>query len=141
MSVILETTKGDITVDLFIKERPKSKLSWKFHCLKAYIKHFFLASMNFLKLCKMKKYNFNRFHHVERNFLCQTGDPTGTGRGGESIFGYVLHEIVLYGFNHYQDFVSLLYGEQAKYYEAEQVPVIKHTKPGLLSMVNVGDNM
>nr|CAG4647199.1 EOG090X0971 [Megafenestra aurita]SVE92499.1 EOG090X0971 [Megafenestra aurita] len=106
MSVILETTKGDLTVDLFIQERPKSKLS----CL------------NFLKLCKMKTYNFNRFHHVERNFLCQTGDPTGTGRGGESIFG-------------------LLYGEQAKYYEAEQVPILKHNKPGLLSMVNVGDNM
>nr|SVE71157.1 EOG090X0971 [Daphnia similis]SVE71789.1 EOG090X0971 [Daphnia similis] len=103
MSVILETTKGDLTVDLFIKERSKT-------CL------------NFLKLCKMKRYNFNRFHHVERNFLCQTGDPTGTGRGGESIFG-------------------LLYGQQAKFYEAEQVPVLKHTKPGLLSMVNVGDNM
>nr|SVE77109.1 EOG090X0971 [Daphnia lumholtzi] len=103
MSVVLETTKGDLTVDLFIKERPKT-------CL------------NFLKLCKMKRYNFNRFHHVERNFLCQTGDPTGTGRGGESIFG-------------------LLYGQQAKYYEAEQLPVLKHTKPGLLSMVNVGDNM
>ncbi|KZS06222.1 Peptidyl-prolyl cis-trans isomerase 4-like protein [Daphnia magna] len=103
MSVILETTKGDLTVDLFIKERPKT-------------------CMNFLKLCKMKQYNFNRFHHVERNFLCQTGDPTETGRGGESIFG-------------------LLYGQQANYYEAEQVPVLKHTKPGLLSMVNVGDNM
>ena len=38
----------------------------------------------------MKSYNFNRFHHVERNFLCQTGDPTGTGRGGESIFGYYM---------------------------------------------------
>ena len=25
MSVILETTKGDLTVDLYIKERPKSK--------------------------------------------------------------------------------------------------------------------
>lgn len=36
---------------------------------------------------------------------------------------------------------SVLYGQQAKYYEAEQVPVLKHTKPGLLSMVNVGDNM
>nr|SVE74290.1 EOG090X0971 [Daphnia barbata] len=96
MSVILETTKGDLTVDLFIKERPKT-------------------CQNFLKLCKMKRYNFNRFYHVERNFLCQAGDPTGTGRGGESIFG-------------------ILYGEQAKYYEGEQVPVLKHTKPGLLSM-------
>lgn len=38
-------------------------------------------------------------------------------------------------------FPRLLYGQQANYYEAEQVPVLKHTKPGLLSMVNVGDNM
>lgn len=38
-------------------------------------------------------------------------------------------------------FSRVLYGQQAKYYEAEQVPVLKHTKPGLLSMVNVGDNM
>ena len=39
------------------------------------------------------------------------------------------------------DICRILYGQQAKYYEAEQVPVLKHTKPGLLSMVNVGDNM
>nr|CAG4636317.1 EOG090X0971 [Eubosmina coregoni]SVE69908.1 EOG090X0971 [Eubosmina coregoni] len=103
MSVILETTKGDLTVDLYIKARPKT-------CL------------NFLKLCKIKSYNLNRFHYVERNFLCQTGDKTGTGRGGGSIYG-------------------ILYGDQARYYEAEQVPVLKHTKPGLLSMVNVGENM
>ncbi len=34
-------------------------------------------------------------------------------------------------------FYRILYGEQAKYYEAEQVPLLKHIKPGLLSMVNV----
>nr|CAG4644929.1 EOG090X0971 [Leptodora kindtii] len=103
MSVVIETTKGDITVDLYVKERPKS-------------------SLNFLKLCKMKSYNFCRFHHVERNFLAQTGDPSGTGRGGESIFGK-------------------LYGDQARFYEAEQLPILKHTKPGIVSMVNVGNNM
>nr|CAG4648046.1 EOG090X0971 [Moina brachiata]SVE93113.1 EOG090X0971 [Moina brachiata] len=103
MALIIETTKGDMIVDLYTKARPKT-------------------CMNFLKLCKIKYFNFNTFHQVERNFLCQTGDPTGTGRGGQSIFG-------------------VLYGEQAKYYEAENIPVIRHTKPGLLSMVNVGDNM
>ena len=35
----------------------------------------------------------------------------------------------------------VLYGEQARFYQAEQVPVIKHSKPGLLSMVNVGNDM
>jgi len=34
-----------------------------------------------------------------------------------------------------------LYGEQARYYEAEKVPRIKHTKLGTLSMVNCGDGM
>ena len=34
-----------------------------------------------------------------------------------------------------------VYGDQAKYYEAENLPILKHTKLGVLSMVNVGDNM
>ena len=38
MSVVIETTIGDFTVDLYLKERPKT-------CL------------NFLKLCKNKAYN------------------------------------------------------------------------------------
>ena len=77
MSVVIETTQGDLTVDLFTKERPKT-------CL------------NFLKLCKTKAYNLNLFHTVQADFIAQTGDPTGTGRGGESIF-------------------SQLYGEQVRY--------------------------
>jgi len=103
MSVVIETTQGDVTVDLFLKERPKT-------CL------------NFLKLCKTKAYNLNLFHTVQSDFIAQTGDPSGTGRGGESIF-------------------CQLYGEQAKYYEAETIPRIKHTKQGLISMVNCGDNV
>jgi peptidyl-prolyl cis-trans isomerase-like 4 len=67
MSVVIETTVGDLTVDLFTKERPKT-------CL------------NFVKLCKAKKYNMNLFHMVQPGFIAQTGDPTGTGRGGDSIF-------------------------------------------------------
>lgn len=35
----------------------------------------------------------------------------------------------------------LLYGEQAKFFESEKVPIIKHHKEGLLSMVNYGDQM
>ncbi|CAL8110472.1 unnamed protein product [Orchesella dallaii] len=103
MSVVIETTLGDITVDLYVKERPKT-------------------CTNFLKLCKTKYYNYNLFHSVQRGFIAQTGDPTGSGRGGESIYG-------------------ILYGPQAKYYEAEKIPIIKHIKPGLISMVNCGDQM
>lgn len=103
MSVILETSLGEITIDLFTDERPRS-------CL------------NFLKLCKIKYYNFSLFYSVQRNLVAQTGDPTGTGKGGESIYGK-------------------LYGEQAKFFEMEQAPRMKHSRAGLVSMVNNGQNM
>ena len=103
MSVIIETTLGDIVVDLFVEERPT-------------------CCLNFLKLCKMKYYNYTLFHSVQRNFVAQAGDPTGTGRGGESIYLY-------------------LYGEQAKYFGAKTQPKIKHTKAGTLSMVNDGNGL
>lgn len=36
---------------------------------------------------------------------------------------------------------GIVQGEKARYYEAEQMPKIKHSKIGLISMVNCGDNM
>ncbi|XP_062293033.1 peptidyl-prolyl cis-trans isomerase-like 4 [Scomber scombrus] len=102
MAVLLETTLGDVVIDLFTDERPKT-------CL------------NFLKLCKIKYYNYCLVHNVQRDFIMQTGDPTGTGRGGESIF-------------------SKLYGDQARFFEAEKTPRIKHRKKGTVSMVNNGND-
>lgn len=89
---------GDIVIDLYTEERPR-------------------ACLNFLKLCKIKYYNYCLVHNVQRDFIMQTGDPLGTGRGGESIF-------------------SKLYGDQARYFEPEKVPRIKHKKLGTVSMVN-----
>uniref|UniRef100_A0A0P4VTD5 peptidylprolyl isomerase n=1 Tax=Rhodnius neglectus TaxID=72488 RepID=A0A0P4VTD5_9HEMI len=103
MAVVIETTVGDITVDLYTEERPQT-------------------CKNFLKLCKIKYYNFCLFHSIQANFIAQTGDPTGIGTGGESVFGIV-------------------YGNESRYYEGEKMPKIKHNKPGLLSMVNCGNNM
>ncbi|KAK7150810.1 hypothetical protein R3I93_011921 [Phoxinus phoxinus] len=100
MAVLLETTLGDIVIDLYTEERPK-------------------ASLNFLKLCKIKYYNYCLIHNVQRDFIVQTGDPTGTGRGGESVF-------------------CKLYGDQARFFESEKVPRIKHRKKGTVSMVNNG---
>ena len=103
MSVVIETSVGDLVIDLYVEERP--------NCCK-----------NFLKLCKIKYYHFCLFHNVQQNYIAQTGDPTGTGRGGESIF-------------------SFAYGDQAKYFEMEKFPKIKHRKLGTVSMINNGQDM
>uniref|UniRef100_A0A915E9H7 Peptidyl-prolyl cis-trans isomerase n=1 Tax=Ditylenchus dipsaci TaxID=166011 RepID=A0A915E9H7_9BILA len=92
-----------MVVDLFVKERPNT-------------------CKNFLKLCKIKYYNFNQFFTIEQNYIAQSGDPSNSGRGGESIYG-------------------ILYGDQARYFEKESIPKLKHTRKGLLSMVNNGSNM
>ncbi|OCH94790.1 cyclophilin-like protein [Obba rivulosa] len=42
---------------------------------------------NFLQLAKQGKYNDNLFHRLVPGFMVQTGDPTGTGAGGESCWG------------------------------------------------------
>ncbi len=70
MSVLIETSLGNITVDLFTKECP-------------------LACKNFLKLCKLKYYNGCLFFNVQRDFVAQCGDPLGTGKGGNSVYGCV----------------------------------------------------
>lgn len=103
MAVILETSIGQLTVDLYTDERPR-------------------CCLNFLKLCKIKYYNFCLFHSVQHNLVAQSGDPEGTGKGGDSVF-------------------RLLYGDQARYFEQELKPRIKHSKLGQLSMVNNGANM
>ncbi|XP_022666949.1 peptidyl-prolyl cis-trans isomerase-like 2 isoform X3 [Varroa destructor] len=42
---------------------------------------------NFIKLCEREYYDGSIFHRSIRNFILQGGDPTGTGRGGESAWG------------------------------------------------------
>ena len=71
MSVLLETSKGDIVIDLHVDKCP-------------------VSCKNFLKLCKIKYYNDVLWHRVTKDFVVQTGDPTGSGSGGTSIFGALL---------------------------------------------------
>lgn len=66
--VLLKTTVGDIDVELWSKEAPK-------------------ACRNFVQLCLDGYYDGTIFHRVIRGFMAQGGDPTGTGEGGESIYG------------------------------------------------------
>jgi len=67
MAVLMETSMGDIVIDLYVKECP-------------------VTCTNFIKLCKLKYYHGCLFFNLQPNYIIQTGDPTGTGRGGASIY-------------------------------------------------------
>ncbi|CAM9607883.1 unnamed protein product, partial [Scytosiphon promiscuus] len=73
MSVMIDTSFGEVVVDLFCEEAP-------------------LAAKNFLKLCKIKYYNGCLFYNVQQNFMIQAGDPTATGKGGTSVYGLLYGE-------------------------------------------------
>ena len=89
---VIETSKGKIVVELYADKAPKTVA-------------------NFVKLAKQGFYNGIIFHRVIPGFMVQTGDPTGTGRGGP---GYAF----------------------ADEFSAE----LKHSSPGILSMANSGPN-
>lgn len=92
---VIETSMGTIEVELFEKATPKTV-------------------KNFVGLAEKGYYNGVKFHRVIDKFMLQGGDPTGTGRGGESIYG----------------------GK----FEDEIVDTLKHSVPGILSMANAGPN-
>lgn len=71
--VLLETTSGEILLELFAKQTP-------------------LASRNFLQLCLDGYYTGTIFHRLVPGFVIQGGDPTGTGEGGEAIYDGGLFE-------------------------------------------------
>ncbi|NBB81494.1 MAG: peptidylprolyl isomerase, partial [Verrucomicrobia bacterium] len=93
MKVTLETTQGSITFDLFEDIAPKTCENFTTHCKNGY-------------------YDGVIFHRIIEDFMIQGGDPTGTGRGGESIWG--------------------------KPFGDECARDLKFDKPGLLAMANAG---
>lgn len=111
MSVVIETTIGDITVDLLVQERPRT-------------------CFNFMKLCKIKFYNCCLFHKIERDFIAQSGDPSihrehevdrQTFPGGRSIFQFIKGQ-------------TFFEKELVK-------PRLKHERFGTLSMVDNREGM
>lgn len=92
---IIHTNQGDIEVELRPDVAPK-------------------AVENFTKLSKSNYYDGIIFHRVIKNFMIQTGDPTGTGTGGGSIWG--------------------------KPFEDEITPKLTFDKPYMLAMANRGYN-
>jgi cyclophilin family peptidyl-prolyl cis-trans isomerase len=92
---VIETNMGTIEIELFRADAPKTV-------------------DNFIGLAKKGYYNGLIFHRVIDNFMIQGGDPTGTGAGGESIYG--------------------------KKFEDEISPKLKFDRAGLLAMANAGPN-
>jgi peptidylprolyl isomerase len=93
--VVLETNQGNIEIKLYSDVAPK-------------------AVENFLGLVEKGYYDGLIFHRVIKNFMIQGGDPTGTGRGGESIWG--------------------------KPFEDEVSKGVQFDRKGLLAMANAGPN-
>merc|ERR1711871_766358 len=69
---------------------------------------------NFAELARRGYYNNVKFHRIIKDFIAQGGDPTGTGKGGESIYGGKFND--------------------------EITRELKHTGAGILSMANSGPN-
>merc|ERR1712210_220568 len=72
------------------------------------------TAKNFRELCSRGYYDGVVFHRIIPNFMIQGGDPTGTGRGGESIYGRKFED------------------------EQSSLRSLKHTGAGILSMANSG---
>lgn len=65
---LIETTQGSMELELRPDVAPK-------------------ACENFIALANKGYYNGVSFHRIIKSFMIQGGDPTGTGAGGESIWG------------------------------------------------------
>jgi cyclophilin family peptidyl-prolyl cis-trans isomerase len=89
-AAVLETSKGRMVLELYAAQTPKTVNS-------------------FVWLLRHKYYDGIVFHRVLDGFMAQTGDPTGTGRGGP---GYKFAD--------------------------EFVPELRHRGKGILSMANAG---
>jgi peptidylprolyl isomerase len=90
---VLQTNQGTIEIELFNDIAPKT-------------------CENFEKLIQKGYYDGIVFHRIIPQFMIQGGDPTGTGMGGQSIWG--------------------------KPFEDECVPNVKFDSKGLLAMANAG---
>merc|ERR1719282_1916195 len=93
--ILLETTLGELVVELYWKHAP-------------------MTCRNFAELARRGYYNNTIFHRIIKDFMIQGGDPTGTGRGGQSIYGGKFKDEIHKG--------------------------LKHSGAGILSMANSGPN-
>ncbi len=84
---VLSTNFGDVTMRFFPEQAPK-------------------AVENFVTLAQQGYYNGISFHRVINDFMIQGGDPTGTGTGGESIYGGKFDDEISPYLKHFQGAVA-----------------------------------
>ena len=95
MSVTLHTNMGDLKFEIYCDLTPRT-------------------AFNFLALTASGYYDGCTFHRNMKGFMVQGGDPTATGKGGQSIWGGKFPD--------------------------EMHPECKHNRRGILSMANSGPN-
>ncbi|RZC78312.1 hypothetical protein C5167_002535 [Papaver somniferum] len=115
--VTVETSMGSFTIELYYKHAPRT-------------------CRNFLELSRRGYYDNVKFHRIIKDFIVQGGDPTGTGRGGESIYGYSSSSF----FFQFLGFLLLFVIWVCSKFEDEITTQLKHTGAGILSMANAGPN-
>ncbi|CEF66308.1 Peptidyl-prolyl cis-trans isomerase-like 1 [Strongyloides ratti] len=71
--VKIKTSSGDFVVELYWNHAPRT-------------------CKNFAELAGRDFYNGTIFHRIIAGFMIQGGDPTGTGRGGTSIYGQTFND-------------------------------------------------
>ncbi|KAF7799246.1 hypothetical protein EIP86_010478 [Pleurotus ostreatoroseus] len=94
---VVTSLGGSLNLELYCEKAPKT-------------------CYNFLMLAKQGKYNGCLFHRLVPGFMVQTGDPTGTGAGGESYWGTPFRD------------------------EHDMRNAAKHDSRGILAMANKGAN-
>ncbi|MCI5996713.1 MAG: peptidylprolyl isomerase [Peptoniphilaceae bacterium] len=85
---IMKTNMGDIYLRLFEDKAPKS-------------------CENFIKLSQQGYYNGVKFHRVIKDFMIQSGDPTATGMGGESIWNEPFEDEFNFDLRHFRGALSM----------------------------------
>ena len=88
---LVKTTDGDLEIELFSKDNP-------------------ITVNNFVFLARQGFYENIKFHRIMKDFMVQTGDPTGTGSGGPG------------------------------YQFADELPITKKYTRGIVAMANAGSN-
>ncbi|EOX96179.1 PREDICTED: peptidyl-prolyl cis-trans isomerase CYP18-1 isoform X2 [Theobroma cacao] len=111
MSVTLHTNLGDIKCEIFCDEVAKT-------------------AENFLALCASGYYDGTIFHRNIKGFMIQGGDPTGTGKGGTSIWGKKFNDEIRESLKPHLNGLYTVFGKVIHGFEVLDIMEKTQTGPG-----------